>query len=88
MLSAGCLKHLLQVKLRHGDLEVRLQGEPFPLYPGERLHEVVTKLRAVPRDTALRLQALEDFKEGEEQRLALDQWLFEGPGSSFFPLFY
>ena len=70
-----------QVKLRHGDLEVRLTGEPFPLYPGERLQEIVTKLKAVPRDSALRLQAVMDFKDGEVERLALDQWLFEGPGT-------
>ena len=69
------------MKLRHGDLEVRLTGEPFPLYPGERLQEIVTKLKAVPRDSALRLQAVMDFKDGEVERLALDQWLFEGPGT-------
>ena len=69
-----------QVKLNYGDLEVRLTREPFPLYPGERLQEPVTKLTAVPCDTALRLQAVRDFEDGEISRLALDQWLFEGPG--------
>jgi major vault protein len=69
------------VKLKHGDLEVRLTGEPFPLYPGERMQEPVTKLKAVPRDTALRLQAVRDFSDNGINRLALDQWLFEGPGA-------
>lgn len=28
-----------QAKLRHGDVEIRLEKEdPFPLYPGESLH--------------------------------------------------
>ena len=76
------MKYCTQAKLKYGDLEVRLAGEPFPLYPGERLDESVTKLRAVSRDTALRLQALRDFKDGEVSRLALDQWLFEGPGTT------
>ena len=29
-----------QVKLLHGDKEVRLSQEPFPLYPGEILKKV------------------------------------------------
>lgn len=29
-----------QIKLRHADLEVRLEQEPFPLYPGEVMHTV------------------------------------------------
>lgn len=29
-----------QIKLRHADLEVRLEQDPFPLYPGEVVHAV------------------------------------------------
>ncbi|GFT10430.1 major vault protein [Nephila pilipes] len=32
-----------QIKLKHADLEVRLEQDPFPLYPGEIVH-VVCKL--------------------------------------------
>ena len=30
-----------QIKLRYGDYEVRLEQDPFPLYPGESLHKPV-----------------------------------------------
>lgn len=43
----------------------------------------MTPLQIVYPDTALRLQALLDFEEeGEEKRVAGDQWLFEGPGTT------
>lgn len=29
-----------QAKLRHADQEIRLTQDPFPLYPGEELHQV------------------------------------------------
>ncbi|XP_069021446.1 major vault protein isoform X2 [Embiotoca jacksoni] len=71
-----------QAKLRHADLEIRQTRDPFPLYPGEEVQQVVTPLQIVYPDTALRLQALLDFKEdGGETRVAGDEWLFEGPGT-------
>jgi len=70
-----------QAKLRHADLEIRLTQDPFPLYPGEEIQKDVTPLQIVYPDTALRLQALLDFKEGGEKRVAGDEWLFEGPGT-------
>ncbi|XP_076153724.1 major vault protein [Alosa pseudoharengus] len=71
-----------QAKLRHADLEIRLTQEPFPLYPGEDVQQDVTALQIVYPDTALRLQALLDFKETNGQkRVAGDEWLFEGPGT-------
>jgi major vault protein len=74
-----------QVKLRHGETEVRVATDwtsPFPLYPGESLHEAVTLLRVVQPNTALFIQANRDFvdKEGTQRR-AGDQWLFHGPGT-------
>ncbi|XP_067086659.1 major vault protein [Osmerus mordax] len=69
-----------QAKLRHADLEIRLTQDPFPLYPGEEIQQDVTALQIVYPDTALRLQALLDFEEGEK-RVAGDEWLFEGPGT-------
>ncbi|CAL8310384.1 unnamed protein product [Arctogadus glacialis] len=72
-----------QAKLRHADLEIRLAQDPFPLYPGEETQLEVTPLVIVYPDTALRLQALLDFEDvsGGEQRVAGDEWLFEGPGT-------
>ncbi|XP_063076722.1 major vault protein [Engraulis encrasicolus] len=71
-----------QAKLRHADLEIRLTQDPFPLYPGEEIQQDVTPLQIVYPDTALRLQALLDFKElNGKQRIAGDEWLFEGPGT-------
>ncbi len=43
----------------------------------------MTPLQIVYPDTALRLQALLDFEEeGGEKRVAGDEWLFEGPGTT------
>jgi len=80
-----------QAKLRHGDTEIRLAtdwAEPFPLYYGEKLLGKVTPLRVVAKDTALRLKAVRDFSETDDEnggelisRLAGDEWLFEGPGT-------
>lgn len=77
-----------QFKLRHGDQEIRMNDnfpEPFPLYPGESLDGEVQRLTIVKRNTCLRLQAIRDFEDTETedgepvQRLAGDQWLFNGP---------
>eukprot|EP01115_Flamella_aegyptia_P000412 TRINITY_DN1058_c0_g1_i7.p1 TRINITY_DN1058_c0_g1~~TRINITY_DN1058_c0_g1_i7.p1 ORF type:complete len:847 (+),score=475.12 TRINITY_DN1058_c0_g1_i7:63-2543(+) len=69
-----------QVKLRHGDEEVRFEQEPFPLYPGEKLVGKVTPLQVVAPNTALRLRAIRDFTDEEGvHRHAGDEWLFEGP---------
>ena len=71
----------VQVRLRHADQEIRLAQEPFPLYPGEVLKQVVTQLKVVPANTALRLRAVLEFHENDEtKRVAGDEWLFEGPG--------
>jgi len=71
-----------QVKLLHGDKEVRLSQEPFPLYPGEILKKEVTPLTIVSANTALRLKADLDFVDSSgNQRVAGDEWLFEGPGT-------
>lgn len=70
-----------QVKLRHADQEIRLAQDPFPLYPGEVLKQMVCQLKVVPANTALRLRAVLDFEEGDgTRRVAGDEWLFEGPG--------
>lgn len=68
-----------QVKLRHGDEEIRMYEStpPFPLYPGEQLFGKVSPLQVVAPLTALKLKAIRDF----ESRTAGDEWLFEGPGT-------
>ncbi len=82
-----------QIKLRYGDAEIRFAQEPFPLYPGEELAGEITQLQVVERNQALRLRAIRDFADaitvtvdGESEtqtinRLAGDEWLFEGPGT-------
>jgi len=64
-------------RLRHGDEEIRFEQEPFPLYPGEKLFGKVNALQVVGPDAALRLRAIRDF----ENRVAGDEWLFQGPGT-------
>jgi len=69
-----------QVKLRHGDEEIRFDNEPFPLYPGEKLYGKVTPLQVVAPNTALRLKATRDFTDEEGVvHHAGDEWLVEGP---------
>jgi len=78
-----------QIQLRYGDREIRLDQPPFPLYPGEILEQKVTQLQVVETNYALRLKAIRDFPEtvtinGDSQtiqRVAGDEWLFEGPGT-------
>ncbi|GIY56201.1 major vault protein [Caerostris darwini] len=73
-----------QIKLKHGDLEVRLEQDPFPLYPGEIIDTDITPLTVVSSNCALRLKAVRDFEDGEVKRTAGDEWLFEGP-ATFIP---
>jgi major vault protein len=69
-----------QVKLRHGDEEIRFEQEPFPLYPGEKVVGKVTPLQVIAANTALRLKAIRDFTDEEElTRHAGDEWLAVGP---------
>jgi len=69
------------VKLRHGDEEIRFEQEPFPLYSGESLKGKVQALQVVAPNAALRLRAIRDFVDGEAKRVAGDEWLWEGPGT-------
>jgi major vault protein len=76
-------------KLRHGDTEVRLEQEPFPLYPGEVMKGKVEFLELVSPSEALKLEATHDFvdryaldKEGNAiTRKAGEKWLFYGPAT-------
>ena len=47
---------LLQVILQHAETEIRLEQEPFPLYPGEEVLAPVTALTVVAALNALRLK--------------------------------
>uniref|UniRef100_A0A8C4R8Q9 Major vault protein repeat domain-containing protein n=1 Tax=Eptatretus burgeri TaxID=7764 RepID=A0A8C4R8Q9_EPTBU len=64
-----------QVKLNHGDLEIRLVQKPFHLFPGEVIEKIIYA------NTAMRLRAMLDFEDESESRVAGDEWLFQGPGT-------
>jgi major vault protein len=66
-----------QVKLRHGDEEVRQSQTPFALYPGESLYGKVSPLQVVAPLTSIKLRAIRDF----EGHTAGEEWLFHGPGT-------
>jgi len=68
-----------QVKIGHGDEELRREQEPFPLFPGESLFGKVSPLQVVEANSALKLRALRDIPT--EKRNAGDEWLFKGPGT-------
>ncbi len=75
-----------QIKLSYGEMEIRFTQDPFPLYPGEQLLDKIKRLQVVETNTALRLRALRDFTETLAEgktinRLAGEEWLFEGPGT-------
>ena len=71
-----------QIRLQHAETEVRLAQDPFPLYPGEDA-EAVKSLTVVPAMQALRLKAVREFVDEERNvnRVAGDEFLFEGPGT-------
>mmetsp|Transcript_139401 Transcript_139401/g.242439 ORF Transcript_139401/g.242439 Transcript_139401/m.242439 type:complete len:850 (-) Transcript_139401:1207-3756(-) len=67
-----------QVKVRLGDREIRLEQEPFPLYPQEILAgDKIHPLKVLPPNKALVLKAVRDIGD----KSAGDEWLFEGPGT-------
>lgn len=71
-----------QIKLRHGEKEIRFQQDPFPLYPGESLVGSLTQLTVVPTDSALRLRAVLDFVDTDGKKYSTgDQWQFKGPAT-------
>lgn len=77
-----------QYKLCHGDQEVRLSQDPFPLFPGEKIVGRIDPLQIVEENTALRLRAKRDFVDRYTKnpttgelglaRRAGDEWLFRG----------
>jgi major vault protein len=71
-----------QVKVRQGYSEVRTAfdyPEPFALYFGESV-SVVQKLPIVPRDHAIKLECIRDFKDDKGvSKSAGDEWLEYGP---------
>lgn len=73
---------LNQVVLQHGEADVRLTQDPFPLYPGEELHTNITALERVAALTALRLLVLRDFTDEvtKVERRVGEEYLFKGPG--------
>ena len=76
------LDRLGQLKLLHAETEVRLEQDPFPLYPGEELESRVQPLKVVHALTALKLRVTRDFVDSDGvQRVAGDEFLFEGPGT-------
>eukprot|EP00300_Choanocystis_sp_HF-7_P012602 c17952_g1_i3.p2 GENE.c17952_g1_i3~~c17952_g1_i3.p2 ORF type:complete len:139 (+),score=35.37 c17952_g1_i3:58-474(+) len=56
-----------QVRVRHGDQEIRFTQEPFALFPGEKLASKVTPLQVLLPNKALRLRALRDFEDHGKQ---------------------
>lgn len=70
-----------QVELQYGEEEIRLEGPPFPLYPGEQMPVGPTPLRVVPPQSALRLMALRDHEDNGVKRVAGDEWQFIGPAT-------
>ena len=72
-----------QIKVKIGESEIRTSfdyKEPFPLFPGETLSKI-EKLPVVPRDCAIKLEALRNFvrKEDGKKIVACDEWLEFGP---------
>eukprot|EP01124_Arcella_intermedia_P035107 TRINITY_DN885_c0_g1_i1.p1 TRINITY_DN885_c0_g1~~TRINITY_DN885_c0_g1_i1.p1 ORF type:complete len:826 (+),score=106.85 TRINITY_DN885_c0_g1_i1:115-2592(+) len=70
-----------QVKIRHGDEEIRFEQEPFALLPGEKLYGKVSPLQVVAPNSALKLRATRDVKYEGKNYVAGDEWLFKGPGT-------
>ena len=61
---------------------MRLEQDPFPLYPGEVLTLTITALPVVPVLSAMKLKVVRDFTDEvtKEERRVGEEFLFEGPG--------
>ena len=74
-----------QANLRYGQIEYRFYEkypEPFPLYPREVLTLNPTKLRVVKELSALKIEAIRNFRDNQGiERKAGDVWLFAGPNT-------
>ncbi len=76
-----------EVKVMWGELEVRKHddwSDPFPLEYNEVLETDITAFTTVPQESALRLECIRPFKDGDVERFPTDQWLFFGP-ATYFP---
>eukprot|EP01098_Paradermamoeba_levis_P010218 TRINITY_DN4298_c0_g1_i1.p1 TRINITY_DN4298_c0_g1~~TRINITY_DN4298_c0_g1_i1.p1 ORF type:complete len:862 (+),score=345.05 TRINITY_DN4298_c0_g1_i1:101-2587(+) len=71
------------IRIKFNDEEIRFEQEPFPLYPGEKLVGKITPLTLLNTDSALLLRCVRDFKDGDLQRVAGDEWLFVG--TTYYP---
>ena len=77
--------------IHYNNLEIciRIMNNSNSIQTGENLKQEVTPLKVVTANSALRLRAVLDFEETKgtgkdakkEQRVAGDEWLFEGPGN-------
>jgi len=71
-----------QVKVSHGDQEIRLTQDPFPLYPGEKLASKVQGLTVLAANHALHLRATREFSDDDGALIAAGhEWIFKGPGT-------
>lgn len=70
-----------QATLQHGDIEVRTERDPFPLYPGERLDHAVRPLPTIAVNAAVRLEAIRDVVDdrGKIIHKVGEEWLEIGP---------
>jgi major vault protein len=74
-----------QVRLRLGDCEIRFEGEPFPLYPGEVLEEespgqAVRKLKLIPNNAGYHVRCVRDFvNDNGVTVVAGMEWMEVGP---------
>ena len=74
---------LNQIVLQHAETEIRLEQDPFPLYPGEEIAVATKALTVVPPLSAIRLKVVRGFvdEETHKERVAGEEFLFEGPGT-------
>jgi major vault protein len=67
-------------KSRVGDVEIRFNQPPFPLFPGEAVVGDVTAFMVLSERQALRLRCDRDFTDGEKgARQAGEDWVVKGP---------
>jgi major vault protein len=72
-------RHTLPYKNNFGRFEVRVECEPFPLYPNETI-SAIEPLPVIPEGVGLHLVALEDGRDREGIfRSAGEEWVVMGP---------
>jgi len=69
-----------QIAVKYGWQEIRFEGPPFPLYPGEEIVVHPTPLKIINVGQAFKIKAVANFTDSDGvERVNGEEWLIKGP---------